>query len=89
LSLRPRHPHPFSRRRPIRQLRAPPVERDDPQRELERNSIERLGELGDRDEIVAQPLVLDRADGRLGRGADAAQPRPAQVLLERVGRSGG
>jgi hypothetical protein len=43
----------FSRRRSVRQLRSPPVERDDPHREFERASIERLSELGDSYEIVA------------------------------------
>jgi hypothetical protein len=46
-------PQIFSGGRSVRQLRSPPVERDDPQREFERASIERLGELGDSYEIVA------------------------------------
>ena len=46
-------PQIFSRRRSVRQLRSPPVERDDPHREFERASIERLSELGDSYEIVA------------------------------------
>jgi hypothetical protein len=46
-------PHPFSGRRSVGQLRSPPVERDDPQCEFERVSIERLGELRDSYEIVA------------------------------------
>jgi hypothetical protein len=46
-------PRIFSRGRSVRQLRSPPVERDDPQREFERASIERLSELGDSYEIVA------------------------------------
>src|SRR4029077_2084910 len=44
-------PQIFSRRRSLRQLRSPPVERDDPHREFERASIERLSELGDGYEI--------------------------------------
>ena len=48
----------FCRRGSIRQLRGPPFERDDPHRELERASIERLRELRDCDQVVAQPLVL-------------------------------
>lgn len=43
----------FSRGRSIRQLRSPPFERDDPHRQCERDLIERLGELGDRHEVVA------------------------------------
>ena len=43
----------FSRRRSVRQLRSPPVERDDPEREFEGASIERLSELRDGYEIVA------------------------------------
>jgi hypothetical protein len=50
---RPLGPQIFSRRWSVRQLRNPPVERDDPQREFERASIERLSQLGDRYEIVA------------------------------------
>lgn len=46
-------PQIFSRRRSVRQLRIPPVERDDPHREFERASIERLSELGDSYEILA------------------------------------
>ena len=46
-------PQIFSRRRSVRQLRSPPVERDDPQREFERASIERLSELGNSYEILA------------------------------------
>jgi hypothetical protein len=46
-------PQIFSRRRSVRQLRSPPVERDDPPRELERASIERLSELGDSHEILS------------------------------------
>ena len=46
-------PEIFCRRRSIRQLRGPPFERDDPHRELERASIERLRELRDCDEVVA------------------------------------
>ena len=46
-------PQIFSRRGSVRQLRFPPVDRDDPHRELERAPIERLGELGDCYEIVA------------------------------------
>jgi len=42
-----------SRRRSVRQLRGPPFGRDDPHREVEGAPIERLGELGDSDEIVA------------------------------------
>lgn len=45
-------PQIFSRRRSVRQLRSPPVERDDPHGEFERASIERLSELGDSYEIV-------------------------------------
>ena len=45
-------PQIFCRRRSVRQLRSPPVERDDPHREFERASIERLSELGDSYEIV-------------------------------------
>src|SRR5205823_12055212 len=71
------------RRRSVRQLRCPPFDRDDPHRELERDSIEGLGELGDGDEIVAEPLVLDRP-ARLSRRAETAQPRPTEVLLERL-----
>jgi AAA ATPase domain len=41
------------RRRSVRKLGCPPFDWDDPHRELERDSIERLGELGDGDEIVA------------------------------------
>jgi hypothetical protein len=43
----------FNRRRSVRQLRGPPLERDDPHREFERASIERLRELRDSYEIVA------------------------------------
>jgi uncharacterized membrane protein YbhN (UPF0104 family) len=43
----------FSCRRSVRQLRGPPVEWDDAHRELERDLIKRLGELGDRHEVVA------------------------------------
>lgn len=46
-------PQIFSRRRPVRQLHSPPVERDDPHREFERASIERLSKLGDSYEIHA------------------------------------
>jgi hypothetical protein len=43
----------FCRRRSVRQLRGPPFERDDPHREFERASIERLRKLRDSDEVVA------------------------------------
>jgi hypothetical protein len=43
----------FNRGRSVRELRGPPFERDDPHREFERASIERLGELRDSYEIVA------------------------------------
>jgi hypothetical protein len=43
----------FGCRRSVRQLRGPPFERDDPHRELERASIERLRQLRDSDKIVA------------------------------------
>src|SRR3954447_20611053 len=71
-------------RRAIGQLRSPPFDRDDPHREVERAPIERLRELGDGDQVVAQPRVLDRA-ARLVRRAETAEPRPVQVLFERLG----
>ena len=43
----------FSRRRSVRQLRGPPLGRDDPHREIERTPIERLRELRDGYKIVA------------------------------------
>src|SRR6202012_3580772 len=62
----------------------PPVGWDDSHRELERASIEQLGELDDRHEVLAKPLVLYLAGG-LSRRAAEAQSRTAKLFLERLG----